>query len=171
DIKTCSAGSNAWGASFDDGPSPATPIVLDYFKSVNAKATFWVIGSNVVKHPEILLSTYQAGHDIGIHTYSHPHLPSLPDDQVVSELIYAAKAVLDVLGVYPKYFRPPYGDIDDRVRGLAKMAGLTAVTWSSDSKDWSFLGQSQMGKVPATFKNWMDQGLTNGISLQHDYYP
>ncbi|KAJ3027879.1 UNVERIFIED_CONTAM: chitin deacetylase [Siphonaria sp. JEL0065] len=171
DIKTCNTRTATWGASFDDGPSDSTHVVLEYFKSINQQTTFWVIGDNVVKHPDVLISTYKAGHDIGIHTYSHRNLPTLSDDEIISELVYGAKAIVDVLGVYPRFFRPPYGAVDDRVRKLAKSMGLTVVTWSTDSADWSYLGKGQMYKVPQAFKDWMDKGYNNGISLEHDYYP
>ncbi|KAI9353789.1 hypothetical protein BDR26DRAFT_849237 [Obelidium mucronatum] len=169
DIKRCSAGANVWGASFDDGPSDSTQVVLDYFDKVKMKTTFWVTGISVVKYADILIAAHKAGHDIGFHTYSHSDLAALSDDQVISELVYGAKAVADVIGVYPKYFRPPYGSINDRVRGLAKSMGLSAVTWAFDSNDWSYTGTGQMNKVPALFKSWMDQGMNNAISLQHDY--
>ena len=52
------------------------------------KATFFVIGSNVLQYPEILMETFKAGHEIGIHTWSHPSLIGLTTDQIVSEIIW-----------------------------------------------------------------------------------
>ncbi|KAJ3063492.1 chitin deacetylase, partial [Podochytrium sp. JEL0797] len=153
DITTCSgAATNVWGATFDDGPSVNTPAVLTYFESVNMHATFWVIGANVMQNPDILLQTYQAGHDIGLHTWSHPDLTTLTDDQIVAELVYSSKAVYEVLGVFPKYFRPPYGSINDNVREIAKKMGLTPVTWAVDSEDWSYVGTSNMYLVKQAFQ-------------------
>ncbi|KAJ3221464.1 chitin deacetylase [Chytriomyces hyalinus] len=164
DIRTCTGNAtNVWGASFDDGPSENTPIVLDYFRNVGMKATFWVVGSQVTKFPETLLAAYNAGHEIG-----HPDLVTLSEDEVVAELVYGAKAIYEVTGRVPRYFRPPYGSINDDVRQIATLMGLQAVTWSQDSEDWSYVGTSEMYQVPLTFESWLDDGVEQAISLQHD---
>ncbi|KAJ3225996.1 chitin deacetylase [Chytriomyces hyalinus] len=162
---------NVWGASFDDGPSESTHLVTEYFARKNMRATFWVIGSNVPKFPKVLLDTYNAGHDIGVHTWSHARLPELSDDQIVSELVYGARAVFEVTGKMPKFFRPPYGAIDDRVRAIGSSLGLEAVTWSQDTLDWSYVasGTTQQ-RVPQAFQGWLQQGVTRAITLQHDIF-
>ncbi|KAJ3073608.1 chitin deacetylase [Podochytrium sp. JEL0797] len=171
DIITCSgAATNVWGATFDDGPSENTPAVLNYFKSVNMHATFWVIGVNVLQYPDVLLQTYQAGHDIGLHTWSHPDLVTLSDDQIVAELVYASKVVYEVLGVLPSYFRPPYGSVNDNVREITKKMGLTPVMWAVDSEDWSYVGTGNMYLVKQAFQGWVNQGINNAISLEHDLF-
>ncbi|KAJ3402438.1 chitin deacetylase [Chytriomyces hyalinus] len=166
-----SANVNVWGASFDDGPSESTHLVTEYFAPKNMRATFWIIGSNVPKYPKALLDAYNAGHDIGIHTWSHPRLPELSDDQIVSELVYGARAIFEVTGKMPKFFRPPYGAIDDRVRAIGSYLGLEAVTWSHDTLDWSYVasGTTQQ-RVPQAFQGWLQQGITRAITLQHDIF-
>ncbi|ORY42261.1 glycoside hydrolase/deacetylase [Rhizoclosmatium globosum] len=134
------------------------------------KATFWVMGSRIMEYPEVLLDAYQAGHEIGIHTFTHPHLPSLNDDQIIAELILTARAIYEVIGEYPRFFRPPFGDIDDRVRNLAKSMGLTAVLWDADSQDWDNVNNTTMSKIPGIFKAWMEKGMNYSISLEHDYW-
>ncbi|KAJ3228795.1 chitin deacetylase [Chytriomyces hyalinus] len=169
DIQSCTGNAtNVWGASFDDGPSENTPIVLDYFRNIGMKATFWVVGSQVAKYPETLLAAFNAGHEIGCHTWSHPDLVTLSDEEVVAELVYGAKSIYEVTGRVPRYFRPPYGSINDDVRQVAALMGLQAVTWSQDSEDWSYVGTSEMYKVPQTFESWLDDGVEQAISLQHD---
>ncbi|KAI9353832.1 hypothetical protein BDR26DRAFT_947795 [Obelidium mucronatum] len=173
DIKSCTGSfTNVWGASFDDGPSSATATVLKYFGNVNMKATFWVIGSNIQDYPDVLRETYQAGHEIGIHTWSHADLVTLSDDQVISELVYGAKAIHQVLGVVLPFsgHHVRNGSIDDRVRGLAALVGLSAVTWAVDSEDWRYVGTGNMDQVPRAFQSWMDQGVTMPISLEHDLF-
>ncbi|KAI8607742.1 hypothetical protein BC830DRAFT_1049827, partial [Chytriomyces sp. MP71] len=137
----------------------------------NIHATFWVIGANVVLLPDVLKATYLAGHQIGIHTWAHRHLTNLTDDQIVAELVYGAKAIKEVLGIVPKYYRPPYGDQDIRVRTLAAMMGLTTVVWSLDSQDWTWVGTPNITKVPLEFTSWAAQNVTYPISLEHDYWP
>ncbi|KAJ3073611.1 chitin deacetylase [Podochytrium sp. JEL0797] len=161
---------NVWGATFDDGPGYSTPDVVDYFQGVGMSATFWVIGTNVLQLPDTLALTFDAGHQIGIHTWSHPDLTTLTDDQIIAELVYGAKAIYEVLGVVPQFFRPPYGAIDDNIRSLAATMGLQAVTWSEDSEDWTCVGFDNITNVPDAFQSWVDDGVTNAISLEHDYW-
>ncbi|TPX78438.1 hypothetical protein CcCBS67573_g00278 [Chytriomyces confervae] len=161
--------SNVWGASFDDGPAEGTPVLLDYFDKKNLQATFWVIGAHVAKRPELLLRAYQSGHQIGIHTWTHPRLREISDDEIIAELVYSARAVYAVIGVYPKYFRPPYGNVDDRVRNLAALVGMTSVLWSKDSQDWQNTHSASLNTVvPSNFRTWLSSGSMLDISLQHD---
>ncbi|KAI8608424.1 hypothetical protein BC830DRAFT_1155354 [Chytriomyces sp. MP71] len=173
DVKTCvsSSGTKVWGSSFDDGPSDSTPKLLAYLAAKKIKLTFWVIGYNVLTNADILKQTYQSGHDIGIHTWSHPHLTQLSDDEVIAELVYGARSIYEVLGVWPRYFRPPYGDADGRVRKLAALVGLTSVTWSRDSQDWVYYGNTTALNtvIPANFRGWIGSGTNNDISLEHDF--
>ncbi|KAJ3223468.1 chitin deacetylase [Chytriomyces hyalinus] len=170
DIRECSQSEpNIWAATFDDGPTEYTNVVLDYFRAAEMKTTFWVIGANVIKSPDILQKAFQEGHQIGVHTWSHPDLTTLSEAQVVSELVYGAKAIYDVTGKIPKFFRPPYGAMSDSVRNVAAKMGLRAVIWTEDSNDWRYAGTSEMSQVPASFQSWMDAGKSNEISLEHDF--
>lgn len=139
-----------WGLTYDDGPSPSTPKLLTALKEHNLLATFFVVGSRVISYPQILQSTYMMGHQISVHTWAHPSLTTLSNEGVVAELGWARKgkkrwqrpfddgklmwflfvAIKDVLGVTPNTMRPPYGDIDDRVRAISLQMGLTPVSRS-----------------------------------------
>lgn len=122
---------NVWGLSYDDGPSPFTPLLIDYLQEKNIKTTFFVVGSRVLSRPEMLQTEYMSGHQISIHTWSHPALTTLTNEEIVAELGWTMKVIKDTLGVTPNTFRPPYGDIDDRVRAIAAQMGLTPVIWTS----------------------------------------
>ncbi|QRV74390.1 chitin deacetylase [Ceratobasidium sp. AG-Ba] len=164
-----------WGLTFDDGPSPYTPKVLNYLAEKNLKASFYVIGANVVNHPEILQATYLAGHEIAIHTWTHPQLTTLTNEQIVAELGWTRKAIQAVLGVTPRFFRPPYGDCDDRVRAIAKGLGLTPVIWTDgfDTDDWSVNSGSISTDLFNDYTKMLDalpNQSTGVISLQHDWY-
>jgi peptidoglycan/xylan/chitin deacetylase (PgdA/CDA1 family) len=74
---------------------------------------------------------YMAGHQLSVHTWSHPYLTKLTNEEIVAELGWTKQVIKDVVGVTPNTFRPPYGDIDDRVRAIAAQMGLTPVIWSS----------------------------------------
>lgn len=71
-----------------------------------------------------------SGHEISVHTWSHPALTKLTNEQIVAELGWTRKAIQAVTGVTPTTMRPPYGDIDDRVRAIALAMGLQPVIWT-----------------------------------------
>jgi peptidoglycan/xylan/chitin deacetylase (PgdA/CDA1 family) len=171
----------AWGLTFDDGPSPETPKLLNYMNTKGVKATFYVIGSNVMARPAMLQAEYMSGHEISIHGWSHTPLTTLTTPQIVAELGWTRKVIKDVLGVTPNTFRPPQGDMDDRVRAISKAMGLLPMLWTEDATgsfdtfDWHITGGLATGqqqwdafqKILATAET-----RTNGfITLQHDLHP
>jgi peptidoglycan/xylan/chitin deacetylase (PgdA/CDA1 family) len=111
------------------GPTTFTPQLLDTLKANNVKATFFVMGSNVVLNPAFLKREQDEGHHIASHTWSHHPLTTLTNEQIVAELKWTEKAVMDVTGLQMKYVRPPYGDIDNRVRAVVKKLGYIIVDW------------------------------------------
>jgi peptidoglycan/xylan/chitin deacetylase (PgdA/CDA1 family) len=130
DITQC-PDKGTWGTSFDDGPSPYTPLLLDYLDEQSLKTTFFLVGSRVISRPEMVQTEYMSGHQLSVHTWSHPSLTTLTNEQIVAELGWTKKVIKDVTGVTPNTFRPPYGDIDDRVRAVAAQMGLTPIIWTS----------------------------------------
>lgn len=101
-----------WGLTYDDGPAFYTPNLIEYLNSQNLKATFFVIGSRVISFPTTLQTEYMAGHQIGVHTWSHRPLTTLTNEQIIAELGWCRKAIKDVIGVTPNQMRPPFGDIE-----------------------------------------------------------
>lgn len=90
--------------SFDDGPIPVvTPFVLNTLKSFKAKATFFCIGDNVAKHPDLYQQILDEGHSVGNHTYNHLRGWDTNDKIYVDNVVQCAKLVKSNL------FRPPYG--------------------------------------------------------------
>ncbi|CAG8587531.1 14684_t:CDS:2, partial [Ambispora leptoticha] len=118
-----------WGLTFDDGPaSSQTGKLLTTLDGANQKATFFIVGSRVVEFPDTLTKTFKAGHQIGVHTWSHPPLTTLTNEQIVAEILWTEKIINDTIGVVPKYMRPPMGDIDNRVRAIMKaLVGLPII--------------------------------------------
>jgi peptidoglycan/xylan/chitin deacetylase (PgdA/CDA1 family) len=96
---------------------------------LNIKATFFVIGYAATQYPDLLRRAYSEGHEIALHTWSHPELSKLTDGQVVAQLIWAARAIKDVIGVTPAIMRPPYGDTSARTRQILNALGLSIVQW------------------------------------------
>lgn len=178
DIRGC-ADPNTWALTFDDGPSANTQFALDALNRHQIKGTFFVTGTQALANPEMLLKTHQAGHQIGIHTFSHSYLTSLTNEQIIAELVWTAKIIKDITGVTPTVFRPPYGDVDERVRFIARELNLKVIIWNKDSNDFKLSNwnvQTQ-GPVPSTivdqFRTWVSNGSprVGSISLQHDLSP
>jgi len=111
--------------TFDDGPTHATATLLDYLDSVNQKTTFFQIGSQVISNYLLTQREFAAGHQIADHTWSHPNLTNLTSEQVYAELQWTLYAIEAAIGQIPKYFRPPYGYINDNVRRVAAQLNLT----------------------------------------------
>lgn len=119
--------------TFDDGPIPeVTPWVLEQLKSHNAKATFFCIGENILKHPDIFSNIKKEGHEIGNHTYHHLKGTDTETDAYLED----TKKVEQLIGYRPWLFRPPYGKMTK-----AQAQGIHAlkyhiVMWDVLSYDW-----------------------------------
>ncbi|KAG0284802.1 chitin deacetylase [Linnemannia gamsii] len=138
DITVCPR-ANTWGLTFDDGPTAATPVLLDYLKSKRLNATFFLIGSNVAALPKHVQREVAEGHHLASHTWSHTALTTLTNEQIVAEMKWTEKAVLEATGLRLKYMRPPFGDINNRVRYVLKKLGYLVVDWTGDefdTNDW-----------------------------------
>ncbi|KAG0268503.1 chitin deacetylase [Actinomortierella ambigua] len=168
---------NDWGLTFDDGPTVATPGLLDFLTQHSVKATFFLIGSNVVKYPEMVVREVTDGHHLASHTWSHHALTTLTNEQIVAELRWTEKAIFDATGLRVKYMRPPYGDVDNRVRFVLRKMGYIVVDWTGDtfdSNDWKIPAMSpssiaQKFESAITGYSSLSANNTRGfISLEHD---
>ncbi|KAJ7071499.1 hypothetical protein C8F01DRAFT_1110780 [Mycena amicta] len=137
DITTCPQ-QLTWGLTYDDGPSPYTENLLQFLEQSNLKSTFFSVGSRIISWPQITQYQYMKGHQIAVHTWSHPSLTTLTNEQIIGELGWSKKIIKDTLGVTPTHFRPPFGDIDDRVRAIAAAMNLQPVIWTRISPQATF---------------------------------
>ncbi len=119
--------------TFDDGPSFYTEGLLDTLDEHGVKATFFVLGTQVRIQSETILRIFQAGHQIGNHTWDHPNLTQMGDDQIREQLKLTDDLITQIIGVPTPFLRPPYGAYNDRV--LAASA-LPIIFWSVDPLDW-----------------------------------
>ncbi|KDQ54795.1 carbohydrate esterase family 4 protein [Jaapia argillacea MUCL 33604] len=172
DITTC-PDPLTWGLTYDDGPSLYTPDLIDYLDSVNIKSTFFVVGSRALSYPATLQAEYMGGHQIAVHTWSHPSLTTLTNEQIIAELGWSKKIIKDVLGVTPNMMRPPYGDIDDRVRAISIAMGLTPVMWTRiapyatfDTNDFNIAGG--LVSPSQVLANW-EAILGNATTMNHGF--
>ncbi|WP_053174752.1 polysaccharide deacetylase family protein [Nonomuraea sp. SBT364] len=151
--------------TFDDGPGKTTPALLDLLKKERVKATFFLVGKAVEERPAIARRAAREGHAIGNHTYSHPSLPTLFDDDILDELAAAQEAIEKAVGRAPAMFRPPYGHTDDRVRYLAAQEDLAEVLWTGTTLDWDLRDAK---KIKAAVLRLAER---DGVILMHDTVP
>jgi len=122
-----------------------------------------------------------SGHQIAVHTWSHPSLTQLSNEEIIAELGWSKKVIKDVLGVTPNMMRPPFGDIDDRVRAISLAMGLTPVIWSRisplatfDTDDFNIAGGgTTVQQVLQNWENIIGNATTRDtgfIVLEHDLF-
>lgn len=120
--------------TFDDGPANQYhDLIRDLFDSYNQKASFCVVGNNIIKHPDKLIKTYKMGHEIINHTTTHPYLTKLSNEEIFENVQQTSDLIMKYTGYDVKYVRPPYGAFDKRVK--KELNGKLAM-WNIDSEDW-----------------------------------
>lgn len=150
--------------TFDDGPHPKyTEKILSILARYNIKATFFMIGSNVANYPKVAQAVYRAGHEIGCHTYSHPHMKELTEAALVNELVKCEQVFESLSIPRPTIFRPPEGFRSEAQVRLIEEKGYKVVIWSFDPKDWRGTPSAQM------VSGAMSRVQGGDILLFHDY--
>ncbi|MGY3767111.1 polysaccharide deacetylase family protein [Vagococcus vulneris] len=148
--------------TFDDGPNAtSTAKVLDILKKNQVKATFFVLGSMVDAHPDMIKRIHDEGHVIGNHSYSHPNLIKLDDAGIKKEVLETNKKIEKITGEEPYLLRPPYGSLNDKVKTVT---GMEIVLWNVDSMDWKTRNSN------AIIKKVEGTSLPHSIVLMHDIY-
>lgn len=163
---------DTWGLTFDDGPNCTHNKFYDFLKQNNQKATLFYIGSNIMDWPAQGQRGVQDGHHICVHTWSHQYMTQLTDTQVFAELYYTGKAIKDILGITARCWRPPYGDVDDRVRAIAQGLGMSTNVWSDDTEDWQIQPQGTLptSSIIANYESIInaDYSTHGNIVLTHE---
>ncbi|CAM3738824.1 polysaccharide deacetylase family protein [Flavobacterium gelidilacus] len=125
--------------TFDDGPTPLiTEWVLDILEKENIKATFFCIGNNIEKYPEIFKKTIKAGHSIGNHTFNHLKGWKTASKRYV-ENIDLCSTIIQQSAIdrhQSLLFRPPYGKIKPNQTRLLRLKGFKIIMWDVLSKDY-----------------------------------
>ncbi|MET8641321.1 polysaccharide deacetylase family protein [Streptomyces sp. NPDC004675] len=150
--------------TFDDGPDPAsTPRFLDALEGLGVRATFFVLGESVVRHPALTRETVERGHELAVHGWAHdrPWLPCPARD--AAELTRTVRALTDIAGSRPRWYRPPYGILTSGRWAAARRSGLTTVLWSAWGRDWT--ADATAASVRATIESELRGG---GTLLLHD---
>lgn len=120
--------------TFDDGPIPdITPQVLDILATYGVKATFFMVGENVVKHPDVFQLVVDGGHRVANHTYNHVKGLLMP----LSDYMDNVEQAEAVLGDDCYLFRPPYGRMRTDIKNALRHEGYKIVLWDVLTHDYN----------------------------------
>lgn len=129
----------SWGAEY-------TPSILQILRHNNIKTTFFLTGFWIEKYPDLVKKIVAEGHELGNHTYTHPHLNTLDKPAIKNELERVHAALTALTGREPRLFRPPFGEYSNKVIETANELGYQTIQWSVDSLDWKELGKQTIVK-------------------------
>jgi peptidoglycan-N-acetylglucosamine deacetylase len=136
-VEDRTATGTGWALTFDDGPhAQGTPAVLDILASHEIRATFFLVGEQVLRNPAIPGEIVAAGHEIGLHCHRHRNLLRLAPRQVREDVARAQAAIEDATGISPGLYRPPYGVLNATALRLARGAGRRTLLWTHWGRDW-----------------------------------
>lgn len=150
--------------TFDDGPHPKkTGEILDILDKYDIKATFFVIGQNAEKHPEIVSDEAERGHEIANHSYTHPNLSKIGYEKIKEEIEKTDEIIKKAANITPKLFRPPTGAYSESIVKVAKEYGKTTIIWTVDTLDWANAPKDDI------VKNIKSNVQNGSIILFHDF--
>lgn len=150
--------------TFDDGPDTRyTPAILDILKEKGVKATFFVVGLQVSKSPEVLERIVKEGHSVGNHTLNHKDLSELNKDAILKEINAGDKLIKDAVGFTPVLFRAPYGAVSDTLKDIIDNTGRQMIGWTVDTRDWAGTPIDEMREMIRT------ETKPGGIILMHSF--
>jgi peptidoglycan/xylan/chitin deacetylase (PgdA/CDA1 family) len=122
--------------TFDDGPHQfTTPRLIELLDRLSVKGTFFIVGSQAVQFPRILSEIVARGHSVANHSWSHRDITLLDSEDLFKELAYCSQAVEAIIGVRPRFFRPPGGRWDSSSLTAAHELGLTTILWDVSGRD------------------------------------
>jgi len=117
--------------TFDDGPDPEfTPRILAVLASYGARATFNQMGSNALRHPDLVRDVVRAGHEVGNHTWTHQDLSFQSPRQTLRQLERGRDAIESVAGARPRFFRPPRSELTGSALSASAALGHDVLLWS-----------------------------------------
>ncbi len=127
----------SWGSEF-------TPRILEILRENNIKTTFFLTGFWIEKYPDLVKKIVAEGHELGNHTWTHPHLNALDKQSIKQELELVHAALTKLTAVEPKLFRPPFGEYSNKVIETTNELGYLAIQWSIDSLDWKDISKQEV---------------------------
>lgn len=152
--------------TFDDGPGPKTPELLDILAKEKVPATFMLVGRAVKTYPDIVAREVKEGHVLANHTWSHPQLTKISDSKINKEISSTLEAIKKAVpNAEVNLTRPPYGAFNSRVTAALKSLKQSVILWDVDTLDWKNRNpQSVLEQVKKQTK-------AGSIILMHDIHP
>ncbi|MGN0741205.1 MAG: polysaccharide deacetylase family protein [Candidatus Fimadaptatus sp.] len=147
--------------TFDDGPSKYTREILAALAEVDGRATFFVVGERLDNYSETLQMEYDAGCQIGMHTYDHANLTKLSSSKILSEINSTNDLIYQYVGEYSTIVRPPYGSVNSTVKETVEQP---LINWSLDTRDW------ESRDANSVYNEIMSNVEDGDIVLMHDLY-
>lgn len=169
-VRTVAPADHTLALTFDDGPDPVwTPQILDVLRKHHVHATFFVVGSAAIDHPDLVRSILADGNEIGVHTLTHADLGNAPAWRQQLEVQGDQQAIAGITGHAATLLRPPYSSENDAVRDgtwsamrTAAGQGYLTVLTTKDSEDWQRPG------VATIERNLAPSGPQGQVLLMHD---
>ena len=152
--------------TFDDGPSEGTPAILDVLAQYRAPATFFQVGANVERLPEVARAVAAAGHAIGNHSYAHPLFCFRSPGFIEADLRRAQLAIREHTGIEPEWFRAPVGVRWFGMGRVQRRLSLTGVMWSAIGYDWKRNSDAVFGHLAKRASNGAILCLHDGRELR-----
>lgn len=150
--------------TFDDGPHPIyTPLILDILNEYGIKATFFMVGENVKLYPDIAMRVLNEGHEIGNHTYSHPHLVNMNYGTLLDEVLECEDEIFKLSEYKPRLFRPPGGILGENILKASEKLEYNVILWNVDTRDWANTPSDDI------VENVITNTDNGDIILMHDY--
>lgn len=148
--------------TFDDGPKGENTLrILNALAKVDGRATFFMVGTNIAKYPEVVEKINDLGCETANHTYSHPQLTKLSLPDAMKQINDVQQKIYSITGKYPRSGRPPYGAINSEI---GNASGLNWYNWSIDTLDWKY-------KNPDRVYNAVINNVEDGdVILMHDIH-
>jgi peptidoglycan/xylan/chitin deacetylase (PgdA/CDA1 family) len=149
--------------TLDDGPDEdATPAVLDALSAAGIRATFFFLAEQLERHPELGREVLERGHEIGLHGYRHIRHDRVSPEESRADIERGMRVLEEVLGVRPRWFRPPYGKMSEATLAACRDLDLAPVYWSAWGLDWEDIPAERVASCACTR---LDSGA---IVLLHD---
>ena len=154
----------AWGVDYTDA-------LLSVMEKEQVKCTFFMVEFWTEKHPDYVKKIFDAGHEIGTHSATHPYMSKLDKTAIERELYSSSMAIEKITGKKVEVFRPPYGDYDNLLIDTAYSMGLYTIQWDVDSLDWKDLSAKEiLNRVVSRVKSgsivlFHNQGLHTAQAL------
>jgi peptidoglycan-N-acetylglucosamine deacetylase len=153
-----------YALTFDDGPHPqGTPAVLEILASERVGATFFLVGEQVRRNPQLVREIVDAGHEIALHCDRHRNLLRLTPWQVRDDIARALDTIATITGRSPRLYRPPYGVLNAAALRVARARGWRTMLWSDWGRDWEARATPESIAARVT-----DRAGAGAVLLLHD---